>query len=83
MVRSRRDGTFMTVDTDLIEVTDVEVLGHYRLRLTFSDGRVATWMYPTFVTRATCSQTCTTPCTSPECGSIQTSGPSHGLMAWT
>jgi hypothetical protein len=30
----------VTVDADLIEVTDVEVLGHYRLRLTFSDGRV-------------------------------------------
>jgi hypothetical protein len=28
------------VDADLIEVTDVKVLGHYRLRLTFSDGRV-------------------------------------------
>ena len=25
---------------DLIEVTGVKVLGHYRLRLTFSDGRV-------------------------------------------
>jgi Protein of unknown function (DUF2442) len=25
---------------DLIEVTDVKVLGHYRLRLTFSDGYV-------------------------------------------
>ena len=25
---------------DLIEVTEVEVLGHYRLRLRFSDGRV-------------------------------------------
>src|SRR5579859_4415692 len=30
----------MTMDADLIEVTDVKVLGHYRLRLTFSDGRV-------------------------------------------
>jgi hypothetical protein len=30
----------MTVDADLIEVTAVTVLGHYRLRLTFSDGRV-------------------------------------------
>jgi hypothetical protein len=30
----------MSVDADLIEVTDVKVLGHYHLRLTFSDGRV-------------------------------------------
>ena len=30
----------MSVDADLIEVTDVTVLGHYRLRLTFRDGRV-------------------------------------------
>ena len=30
----------MNVDADLIEVTDVKVLGHYRLRLTFSDGLV-------------------------------------------
>ncbi len=29
----------MTVDADLIEITDVKVLGHYRLRLTFSDGQ--------------------------------------------
>jgi hypothetical protein len=29
-----------SMDTDLIEVTGVNVLGHYRLRLTFSDGRV-------------------------------------------
>jgi hypothetical protein len=28
------------MDADLIEVTDVKVLGHYRLRLTFSDGHV-------------------------------------------
>jgi hypothetical protein len=28
------------MDADLIEITDVKVLGHYRLRLTFSDGRV-------------------------------------------
>jgi len=30
----------VTMDADLIEVTGVKVLGHYRLRLTFSDGRV-------------------------------------------
>jgi hypothetical protein len=30
----------MTMGADLIEVTDVKVLGHYRLRLTFSDGYV-------------------------------------------
>jgi Protein of unknown function (DUF2442) len=30
----------MIMDADLIEVTDVRVLGHYHLRLTFSDGRV-------------------------------------------
>jgi hypothetical protein len=29
----------MSVDADLIEVTGVKVLGHYRLRLAFSDGR--------------------------------------------
>jgi hypothetical protein len=40
LVRSRRDGSIMTVGTDLIEVTDVTVIGHYRLRLTFSDGLV-------------------------------------------
>lgn len=28
------------MDADLIEITDVKVLGHYSLRLTFSDGRV-------------------------------------------
>ena len=40
LVRLRREGSIMRVDADLIEVTDVKVLGHYRLRLTFSDGRV-------------------------------------------
>ena len=30
----------MAMGADLIEVTDVTVLGHYRLRLTFSDGYV-------------------------------------------
>jgi Protein of unknown function (DUF2442)/Domain of unknown function (DUF4160) len=40
LARSRREGSIVTMDADLIEVTDVKVLGHYRLRLTFSDGRV-------------------------------------------
>lgn len=40
LARSRRNGSIMVVQADLIEVTDVTVLGHYRLRLTFSDGRV-------------------------------------------
>jgi Protein of unknown function (DUF2442) len=30
----------MSMGADLIEVTDVKVLGHYRLRLTFSDGYI-------------------------------------------
>jgi hypothetical protein len=39
LVRSMREGNIMSMDTNLAEVTGVRVLGHYRLRLTFSDGK--------------------------------------------
>ena len=38
--RSSPERSIVNMGTDLIEVTEVKVLGHYRLRLTFSDGRV-------------------------------------------
>jgi hypothetical protein len=40
LARSSPEGSIVSMGADLIEVTGVKVLGHYRLRLTFSDGRV-------------------------------------------
>ena len=40
LVKSLGAGNIVTVDADLIEVTGVRVLGHYRLRLWFSHGKV-------------------------------------------
>ena len=40
LVKSHGAGSIVTVDADLIEVTGVRVLGHYKLRLWFSDGKI-------------------------------------------
>lgn len=40
LAKSHGAGSIVTVDADLIEVTGVRVLGHYRLRLWFSDGKI-------------------------------------------